>query len=84
MSIPAGPTFDALSSLIDASNPFISSDIPIPFSLSPHPGPELLSCSSFCGIMESFDGISWMWSLNKLPSDAARIQVSVFVRGFAI
>src|ERR1039458_459475 len=30
MSIPAGPTFDAFSSTIDASNPFTSSDMPPP------------------------------------------------------
>src|SRR6266851_10213442 len=31
MSIPAGPTFDAFSSLIDPSNPFKSSGIQSPF-----------------------------------------------------
>ena len=30
MSIPAGPTFDAFSSTIEASNPFTSFDTPIP------------------------------------------------------
>src|ERR1035437_6400433 len=30
MSIPAGPTSDAFSSTIDASNPFTSSDMPPP------------------------------------------------------
>src|ERR1035441_2274134 len=34
MSIPAGPTFDAFSSTIDASNPFTSSDMPLPLSFA--------------------------------------------------